>query len=245
MWFAWWRSSRKRICSWWGRKLTRGPALVGDTSSAFWEMSHDTSVATCRAVPAVAKLKLEPGSCFLRFKQETLERARFLMDLSIHADEFWRSRIVFLCVHHKGSRLYIVVLAHLFRPYLIRKETCREFLMSFSGNCMPLLLGSYFAFLLVTVRNIILKINENYYEKSLHADNTAALFALDCLAFSPFEGLSMNNRNSCDKLSGSSKDSEVLQLLPMTDGLSLLITCLLDSIFLLCAKSPLVCSLIL
>lgn len=121
----------------------------------------------------------------------------------------------------------------------------RIFNVIFQETACPFCWEAIFAFLLVTVRNIILKSNENYYEKSLHADNTAALFALDCLAFSPFEGLSMNNRNSCDKLSGSSKDSEVLQLLPMTDGLSLLITCLLDSIFLLCAKSPLVCSLIL
>lgn len=147
MWFAWWRSSRKRICSWWGRKLTRGPALVGDTSSAFWEMSHDTSVATCRAVPAVAKLKLEPGSRFPRFNQETLEMARFLMDLSINADEFWRSRIVFLCVRCKGSCLYLVVLAHVFGPYLIRKETCREFLMSFSRKLYAPFVGKLFCFL--------------------------------------------------------------------------------------------------
>lgn len=80
------------------------------------------------------------------------------------------------------------------------------------------------------------------HTKSLHAGTTTALLALDCLAFSSFEGLSVNNRNSCDKLSSSSKDSEVLELLPMTDGLSLLITCVLDSIFLLSAKSPLVCS---
>lgn len=144
MWFARWRSSRKRFCSWWGRKLTWGPALVGDTSSAFWEMSHDTAVATCRAVPAAAKLKLEPGSCFLRFKQETLEMARFLVDLSIHADEFWRSRIVFLCVCRKGSCLCLVVLAHVFGLYLIRKETCREFLMSFSRKLHAPFVGKLF-----------------------------------------------------------------------------------------------------
>lgn len=38
---------------------------------------------------------------------------------------------------------------------------------------------------------------------------------LECLTFSPFGGLSMNNRNSCDKLSASSKDAGVLKLLPV------------------------------
>lgn len=70
-------------------------------------------------------------------------------------------------------------------------------------------------FLLVIVGNIILSSNEDYHEKSLHAGNAAALFTLECLAFSPFEGLSMNNRSSCDKLSASSKDAEVLKLLPI------------------------------
>lgn len=96
---------------------------------------------------------------------------------------------------------------------------------------MSFLLRSYFAFLLIIA-----------YAKYLHVGSILALFALGCLAFSPFEGLSVNNRNRCDKLSGSSEDSQVLKLVLMTDGLSLLITCLLDSIFLLSAKSPLVCS---
>lgn len=38
---------------------------------------------------------------------------------------------------------------------------------------------------------------------------------LECLTFSTFEGLSMNNRNSRDKLSASSKDAGVLKLLPI------------------------------
>lgn len=83
------------------------------------------------------------------------------------------------------------------------------------------------------------------WKKLLHAGTTTALFALDCLPFRPFEGLSVNNRNSYDKLSSSSKDSEVLELLPMTDDLSLLITCHLGSVFVLSAKSPSVCSWIL
>lgn len=78
--------------------------------------------------------------------------------------------------------------------------------------------------------------------KSLHAGTTTALFALDCFAFRPFEGLSVNNKNSYDKSSSSSKDSEVLELLPMADDLSLLITCHLGSVFMLSAKSPSVCS---
>jgi len=53
---------------------------------------------------------------------------------------------------------------------------------------MHFLLGSYFAFLFIIA-----------HVKSLHASSAVALFALDCLAFSPFEGLSMNNRNSSDK----------------------------------------------
>lgn len=116
-------------------------------------------------------------------------------------------------------------------PYVQGRRDVENFLCHFPLNYMPFLLGSYFAFLLVIA-----------HVKGLHAGTATTLFALDCLAFNRFEGLSMNNRNSCDKLSGSSKDSEVLELLPMTDGLSLLITCLLDSIFLLSAKSPLVCS---
>lgn len=96
---------------------------------------------------------------------------------------------------------------------------------------MPFLLRSYFAFLVIIA-----------YAKYLHVGSILALFALDCLAFSRFEGLSVNNRNSRDKLSGSSEDSQVLKVVLMTDGLSLLITCRLDSIFLLSAKSLLVCS---
>lgn len=96
---------------------------------------------------------------------------------------------------------------------------------------MDFLIKSLFSFLLTTAHG-----------KSLHAGTTAALLALDCLAFRPFKGLSVNNRNSYDKLSSSSKDSEVLELLPMTDDLSLLITCHLGSVFVLSAKSPSVCS---
>lgn len=44
-------------------------------SSMFWKMSPGIWVACCRAVPTVAKVKLEPRSSPLCFKQEILEMA--------------------------------------------------------------------------------------------------------------------------------------------------------------------------